>query len=201
MTEVCRTDNYVAKRYDDPDGETYQGTNYCNKELTKCALPLYNVIKIHKADTDEVIFSFKECRAGPLNPFRAFVKINGIQWFIGALHFKQRCFFNCETGKHIEASEHETWYNIKSMSPNGMMAIIYTYTYGGNTEYIKLYDFSQLETVGPIMKRIDNLPDIFDDSYPERFTFNFVSDTEIRAKYKWNEEDEEWRDMGIYKIS
>jgi len=82
-----------------------------------------------------------------------------------------------------------------------MMAIIYTYVYAGNTEYIRLYDFSQLETVGPIVKHIKNLPTIFDDSYPELFTFDFISDTEVRAKYKWDYEDEEWHDMGVFKIA
>jgi hypothetical protein len=166
----------------------------------KIDLPLYNIIKIHKADTDEVIFSFNECRTGPLTPFRTFVKINGVTWFIGAVNFRTRCFLNCETGKYVEASERESWYNINSMSPNGKMAIIHTYIYAGNMEYIKLYDFSQLETVGPVMKHINSLPDIFDDSYPERCTFNFVSDTEVRLLYKLNDDDE-WCDMGVYTIA
>ncbi len=201
MTEVCRTDNFVAKCYEDPNNETYETNKYINGEFTKCNVPLYNIIKIHKTESDEVIWSYKECRRGPSHQLRAFVKIDGTQWFIGAFNFKCRCFLNCETGKYVEAGEHDSWYNIKSMSPNGKFAIIYTYTYGGNTEYIRMYDFSQLETVGPVMKHIKNLPDIFDPSYPERFTFDFVSDTEIRAKYKWNEEDKEWRDMGIYKFT
>ncbi len=202
MTEVCRTDNFVAKCYDNPDNETYPVTQYSNGECKKLDLPLYNIIKIHKADTDEVIFTFKECRRGPMNPFRKFVKINGVQWFIGALNFKKRCFFNCETGKYVEAKEEfETWHNIRSMSPNSKMAIIYTYVYGGNTEYIRLYDFSQLETAGPIVKHIKNLPAIFDVSYPELYTFYFENDTEVRAEYRLDYEDDEWHDMGVFKIA
>lgn len=198
MTEVCKTDKYVAKCYNDPDNETYKSTQYFNNNYTVYEKLLYNIIKIYKIDTNELIFSFKE--RIDIHPFRAFVKINGTQWFIGAFNFKSKCFVNCETGKYTETTEDETWYNIKSMSPNGKMLIVYTYMHGGNTEYIKLYDFSQLETIGPVIKNIENLPDIFDPSYPERFTFDFASDTEVRAKYKWYNEDKEWRDMGIYKI-
>jgi hypothetical protein len=205
MTEVCKTDNFVAKCYDNPDNETYPVMRSYMGKSEKLDLPLYNIIKIHKlpvsVNDDKVICSFKECRTGPSTPFRTFIKINGVQWFIGSLNFRIRYFINCDTGVGTVGTEElETWYNIKSMSPNGTLALIYTYVYAGNTEYIRLYDLSQLDTVGPIIRQIEKLPTIFDDSNPELFTLDLVSDTEVSAKYKFDYEDEEWRDMGIYKI-
>ncbi len=201
MTEVRKTDNFIAKCYDDPDGETYPVMHSYMGKTEKRDLPLYNVIKIHKVDTDEVICTFKECRRGPANPFRRFIKIDGVQWFIGSLNYRRKCFINCDTGVFIEGKEErETWYYIKQMSPNGKLAIISRYVYAGNEEDEMLYDLSQLATTGPIVRYVQNLPRIFDPSYPELFTYDFVSDTEVRAKYKWDYDDEEWRDMGIYKI-
>ena len=194
------TDNFIAKKYDDPDNETYEQTIYSNGVSMKHTHPLYNIIKIHRIDTDEVIASYKECTRGPSYMMKKFVKINNVQWFIGCLNYRVMCYINCETGKLIIGKEaYEIWYNIKSISPNGTLAIINEYVYGGNAEYDRIYDLSQLDTVGPILRNVENLPDIFDESYPELFTLELISDTEVRAMYKWYYEGE-WRDMGVYRV-
>jgi len=200
MTEVSRTDNFIAKKYDDPDNETYEQTIYSNGTSNKYIKPLYNLIKIHRIDTDKVIASYKECTRGPYNMMKTFVKINNIQWFIGTMNHRMMCYINCETGNLVIGKyAYEIWYNIKSISPNGTLAIINEYVYGGNDEYERIYDLSQLDTVGPIRKYVDNLPDIFNHSYPELFTLELISDTEVKAMYRWYY-DSEWRDMGVYTV-
>lgn len=200
MTEVSRTDNFIAKKYDDPDNETYEQIVYSNGASNIHIKPLYNLIKIHMIDNDEVVASYKECTRGPYNKMKTFVKINNIQWFIGTMNHRTMCSINCETGNLIIGKDkYEIWYNIKSISPNGTLAIINEYVYGGNEEYERIYDLSQLDTVGPIRRNVENLPDIFDYSYPELFTLELISDTEVKAMYRWYYESE-WRDMGVYTV-
>lgn len=211
---------YIAKLTDDPDHETYVYKYWNHTGAHEETKPKYYIVTIYKVDnhddsdsiTEIPIHTFKQCRQGPQshNMVKAFVRVNGVMWFIIMLNYAVKYYVNCDTGIGYTAPEdkYRTWYNIKASSPNGTHVIVYTYCYNSpcDSDATEIFDISQLDTLGPVRKYVAKVPTIFnirDETCVYKFTGN--SETEIKLSYynEYNEGDalELNYDIGVFQIS
>lgn len=217
MDITSKCGKYIAKLTDDLSGETYIYKYWNCAGAHEEIKPLYYIVTIYKVDdTDSAILipihTYKECRRGPqtYNMAKAFIRVNGVMWFIGALNYSVKYYVNCETGIGYTAPEdkYRTWHKIKACSPNGTHIIVYTYCYNSpcNSDSTEIFDISQLDTKGAVQKFLAKVPAIFnitDETCIYEFTGN--SETEIKLSY-YNEYNEGEAhninyDIGVFQIS
>ncbi len=217
MDITSKCGKYIAKLTDDPSGETYVYKCWNSEGAREETKLLYYIVTIYKVDdTDSTIQTpihvYKECRQGPqtCNMAKAFIRVNGIMWFIGALNYSIKYYVNCETGigYTAPANNYNTWYRIKGCSPNGTHIIVATYCYNSpcNSDSNEIFDISQLDTKGAVKKYVNKVPSIFnitDETCIYEFTGN--SETEIKLSY-YNEYNEGKAldiayDIGVFQIS
>jgi hypothetical protein len=99
MDITSKCGKYIAKLTDDLEGETYVykywGRDGAHEEIK----PLYYIVTIYKVDDNDSaiqtpIHVYKECRRGPqtYNMVKAFIRVNGVMWFIGALNYSVKYY-------------------------------------------------------------------------------------------------------------
>jgi hypothetical protein len=203
---------YVARLSKDTSGITYTQKIWKNnstyEEIEVNSYISVKIYKIIEPKFEQLIHEYKESTIGPSTNaiLKCFVKVNGVQWFIGALNFKQRYYVNCETGKSYIDNEdmYNTFYRIESISPNGIYIIVNTYTYAGNSESNQIYDISNLDKNGAVLKNfVKDPPSIFrlEDTDLIRMEFTGNTENEVRIQYKKDYEEDEFYEMGIYYIN
>ena len=202
---------YIARFSKDDSGEFYTRkiwkSNSVCEEVNCDSYICVKIYKIIEPKFEQLIHEYRESTIGPHSNFmiKTFVKINGIEWFIGMLNYKVRYYVNCETGKSYTDTEdkYNTWHYIKSVSPNGTHIIVNASNYGGNSDRDLIYDISSLDKNGAILKNLTtDIPPIFNTDYTELIFMKFTgkSEKEIKITYKKDFDDEDLHEMGIYYI-
>jgi uncharacterized protein YegJ (DUF2314 family) len=195
--------NYPAKVSD--DGLSLMSTGPIDMELCRreqnFEMNKYLVISIYRIGDETLVHSYRESTEGPHSHgmVKTFVVVCGVTWFIGMLNYAVKYFVNCETGENYTApiDRYNTWHYIASTSPSGKYIIVETYTFGGNEDIKRIYDLSNITTVGPVETYLLNVPDVFNERMCE---MEFVDDDYVKLFYYNEYDDNKRNDIGVFKL-